>query len=61
MAKIRLTDDGMIEIIGVPPSEEVLAEIRDRIGPMEAAVVVSEDEMKAFLATLAQPTLGKVE
>ena len=49
MATITLMPDGMLRIIGKEPSPELLEEIKHRIGPNEAAVVVTKEEMVAFL------------
>jgi DNA-binding CsgD family transcriptional regulator len=42
--------DGVVAIIGKAPSEELLEQIRHRIGPGEAAVVVSKQAAEAYLA-----------
>jgi hypothetical protein len=52
MATITLTPEGMVRIVGEAPSPELLEEIKHRIGPEEAAVVVPADELIAFLARL---------
>ncbi len=58
MAKLTQMPDGHIHIIGKPPSQDVLGELADRIGPDEAAVVVPADEMRAFLEMLAASGSG---
>ena len=46
MTTLKLTDGGRtVRIIGKRPSPEIM----DRIGPNEAAVVVSVDEVEEFL------------
>ena len=48
--RLKLTDDGRtVRIIGKRPSPEIMEQIKDRIGPDEAAVVVSADEVEEFL------------
>jgi hypothetical protein len=49
MATITLTPEGKVRIVGEVPSAEILEQIKDRIGPEEAAVVVPADELIAFL------------
>lgn len=49
MATITLMPDGMLRIVGETLSDELLAEIKDRIGPEEAAVVVPAGDIVAFL------------
>lgn len=49
---IEPTEDGMLRIIGKPPSAKILAELEGRIGPDEAAVVVSAETVDAYLASV---------
>ena len=53
MAKLILMPDGLVQITGEAPPTELLDQIKHRIGPGEAAVVVSTEEMLAFLELLA--------
>jgi hypothetical protein len=55
MATITLMPDGMLRIIGKEPSPELLEEIKHRIGPNEAAVVVTQEEIAAFLEQTPAP------
>ena len=54
MAKLILMPDGLVQITGEAPPPELLDQIKHRIGPGEAAVVVSAEEMLAFLELLGQ-------
>jgi len=59
MAKLTLTPDGMVQITGETPPPELLDQIKHRIGPGEAAVVVSAEEMAAFMESLATQKPGE--
>lgn len=54
MTKFAQTPDGQIVIIGKPPSAELMAEITDRMGETEGAVIVDAKELEAFLLGLEE-------
>lgn len=55
MTKLTLTEDGKtVLIIGKPPSEDIMAQLRDRLSPGEGVVEVSAEDMAAFIAEIAK-------
>ncbi|HET8726604.1 MAG TPA: hypothetical protein VFO41_03745 [Alphaproteobacteria bacterium] len=52
--RIETAEDGMLRIIGKPPSPELLEQIAHRIGPDEAAVVISAEAVDAYLKQLEE-------
>jgi len=55
--KIEPSKNGMVRVIGKQPDEALLAQIKHRIGPGEAAVVVTDEAVKAWLKRKSKPTL----
>jgi hypothetical protein len=53
--EIEQPKNGMVRIIGKRPDDELLAQIKHRIGPDEAAVVVTDEAVKAWLKKTKKP------
>lgn len=53
--KIEPSKNGMVRVIGKQPDEALLAQIKHRIGPGEAAVVVTDEAVKAWLKDQKKP------
>ena len=53
--KIEPSKNGMVRVIGKQPDEAILAQIKHRIGPGEAAVVVTDEAVKAWLKETKKP------